>query len=146
MQGDYHLLRSEKAAREWLDYLIVNHDWKRPIAVKSELNIGTRSLPQNAAMHAHFKNCSSALNEIGLDKKMVFEAMKQGVGTLWTPPSFKEDVYRPVMTKVTGKKSTTQLNKMEVSKVDEVLDQFFAERFPEFKYPLFANKEVLRNA
>ena len=96
-------------------------------------------------MHKHFQNIADGLNELGIDQKVVFDARETSVLTKWSGDSVKESLYRPLMFALTKKKSTTQLNKMEVSLVDEKLDMWFAENFPEFEYPPFPNRELLKD-
>lgn len=143
MTGDHHIFKQASALRRWCEEIIETWEWKRGIAVKSELNTGTRTLAQNAAMHMHFDNIAKKLNELGIDQKVVWEHREKSILTGWTGDSFKETVYKPMMLAMTKKHSTTQLNKMEVSDIDYQLNMWFAEHFPEFDYPEFPNKEML---
>lgn len=143
MQGEFHVFRNAKQFSAWFESVMDKNQW--PFCLQSQYNIGTRSLPQNAAMHKHFQNIADGLNELGIDQKVVFDARETSVLTKWSGDSVKESLYRPLMFALTKKKSTTQLNKMEVSLVDEKLDMWFAENFPEFEYPPFPNRELLKD-
>lgn len=144
MSGEYHYFRTKQQVLDWAQFVVDNWEWTRGIAVKSELNTGTRTLAQNAAMHQHFKNVADGLNEIGIDQKIVFEHRESSILTKWTGDSIKEVVYKPIMLALTKKKSTTMLNKSEVAQIDEALDVWFAKQFPNFQYPEFPHKEALK--
>lgn len=87
-----------------------------------------RTQQQNAAMHLYFKHLMQAFNDAGLDQRKVFEAMKEGVMMPWTELTIKENFWRPFQQAIVGKKSTTKLDKEEVSKIHMVIDSWTLER------------------
>ena len=64
---------------------------------------------QRRAIHKWFAMVAKVLNDQGISKAVVIEKLTtRGLDTQWTGDSFKEDVYRPVYTKVTGGKASTE--------------------------------------
>jgi len=145
MEGEFHIFNSEDAFLQWADEIVNCWDWNKGIAVKSELDIGTRSLAQNAAMHKHFTNIANGLNNLGLPQKVVMAEFKE-IEKEWSPGSVKYDLYHRMMFALTGKTSTTLLNKMEVTEIDHHLDMWFAAKFPSFQWPVFPHKDRIRDA
>jgi len=103
-----------------------------------EIKTGKRTLRQNAAMHVYFKNLSEALNDAGLDMKRV---LKPEIDIPWSAKTVKEWLWKPIQDYVMGEKSTTKLNRANVSEVYEVLTRHMAEKFglsvpfPQNRYP-----------
>ena len=87
---------------------------------------GTRSLNQNNAAHLAFKLIADILNDSGLDQRHV---LKEDIQIPWSQDSVKEMLFKPVMKAMTGKDSTTKLNKIELAEVYEVLMKHLGERF-----------------
>lgn len=88
----------------------------------SEPNL--RTIKQNSAMHKYFAILSSKLNEGGLS---IAKTLK--VDIEWTPTSVKDLLWRPIQEAVLDKKSTTKLNKDEITKVYDVLNKALGEKF-----------------
>ena len=66
---------------------------------------------QQRAVHSWFDKIAAQLNEKGIDRTVVIEALaKRGLDLLWTGPAFKENVYKPVFQAVTTKQSTEDAN------------------------------------
>ena len=86
-----------------------------------------RTSVQNAALHKGFSLLAEALNDAGLDMKKVFEV--KTVEIPWTQASVKEVLFRPIMSAMTEKGSTTELNTVEVSDVWDVLLRHLGEHF-----------------
>ena len=86
-----------------------------------------RTSDQNAALHVLFTLLSDTLNDAGLDMRQV---LKPSVAIPWTPASVKEYLWRPIQKTMTGKKSTTELDKLEdIDKIHAVLMRHLAEKF-----------------
>ncbi len=96
----------------WLDYLEKN-DGKK-LVIEVELEKGVRTSLQNRAMHKGFGLVAETLNNAGLDMKKV---LKPEVDIPWTTESVKKFLFKPIQKIMTGKESTTELNK--VSEIDE---------------------------
>ena len=85
---------------------------------------GTRSDQQNKAMHLYFTMLAQVLNDAGLD---VRKTMKQDFELPWTEALVKELLWRPVQMAMLNKKSTTNLNKMEISDVYETINRHLSQ-------------------
>lgn len=81
---------------------------------------------QNRALHLWLSMLAETLNAAGLDQRTV---LKPGVSIPWTPDAAKEQLWRPIQEALVGKHSTTQLEKLEVGEVEEVLTRHLQEKF-----------------
>ena len=86
-----------------------------------------RTHQQNNALHKGFQLLAEALNDAGYEMKAVL-AVKE-VDVPWTKESVKEVLFRPIMSAMTEKGSTTELNTVEVSDVWLVLMRHLGENF-----------------
>ena len=91
-----------------------------------------RTSAQNRALHLFFEFLAAALNDAGLDMRTV---LKPGVEIPWTPETVKENLWRPVQVALLNKKSTTELETGEVSKVEDVLMRHLIKEFGQFFEP-----------
>jgi len=89
-----------------------------------------RTDQQNKAIHVFCKELAEALNDAGFEMKAFFEAASSKADIPWTQESVKEILRKSVQKPATisedfpeGKKSTTQLDKMEVDRVYSILDR-----------------------
>jgi hypothetical protein len=83
---------------------------------------GIRTGNQNRAMHVGFQLIVEALTAAGLDMRKV---LKPEIDIPWTPKSVKEYLFRPVMTLMTSKESTRELNKHEeITEIWETVMRF----------------------
>ena len=87
-------------------------------------NMDMRTIKQNSAMHKYFTMLSDKLNNGGLT---VSKTLK--VDIEWTPTSVKDLLWRPIQEAVLDKKSTTKLNKDEITRVYDVLNRALGEKF-----------------
>lgn len=87
--------------------------------MKKEHQPKKRTNQQNRALHLFCKILAEELNMAGLDMKVV---LKPHIAIPWTPISIKEHLWRPIQKAMTGKESTTELDKqLEIDKIHEVL-------------------------
>lgn len=86
---------------------------------------GTRSDQQNRALHLFCAHLAAALNDAGFS---VLKTLRVDADIPWTDSLVKELMWRPVQVAMFNKKSTTQLNKMEISGVYETINRHIAER------------------
>jgi hypothetical protein len=84
-----------------------------------------RTLPQNSAMHKYFELLADELNNAGLDMKQV---LKPEIDIPWTPDNVKRHLWKPIQKSMLNKASTTQLEKMDVSVVYDVLNRHLSEK------------------
>lgn len=86
-----------------------------------------RTDQQNKALHKGCELLAEALNDAGYEMKAVLAAKTADVP--WTGASVKEVLYRPIMRAMTTKVSTTEMNRVEVSQVWDVLNRHLGENF-----------------
>lgn len=94
--------------REWLDFLEKTD--KKKLFLDVNLEKGRRSGPQNNALHKFYELLSNALNEGGYSVKKVLE---KKMDLDWNEKLVKELLWRPAQEAITGKTSTTELDKVE---------------------------------
>jgi hypothetical protein len=112
--------------RELFDYLLSNEDYKGEFYAEIDKLKGKRSVPQNNSLHLWCEQVAEALNDSGQLLKITIGGKTAEID--WTGANFKENVWRPVQKALTGKKSTTKLDKLEPSKVYDHINRFLAER------------------
>ena len=97
----------------------------------------TLTRKQQEALHLWFRQLSEVLQEMGLDMRQVM--------TLPIKPTefvVKEDIFKPIMEKMYGKKSTKELCKSrEIDNVCDVIRSMFADMGIEI--PQFPSQEEI---
>jgi hypothetical protein len=88
-----------------------------------------RTSAQNSALHVWLTWISAQLNDAGLDQRVVLAAMRDGTEIPWTPHSVKESLYKPILSAMTGKASTTKMDTIEPGEVAKVLGRWLGEKF-----------------
>jgi len=124
MQGEFFHIRS----KHQLDNLVA-HLSKQDIGefgYQVQVKTGKRSTKQNAAIHVFFKLLADELNDAGLDMK---RTLKEETDIPWSPALVKEFLWKPVQDAAIGKKSTTQLDRAQVSHVYEILTRYLGQKF-----------------
>lgn len=86
-----------------------------------------RTSQQNRSLHLYCELLADALNSAGYEMKAVL-AVKQ-IDVPWSPERVKEVLWRPIQIAMTGKHSTTDLNRLEPGQVYEVLNRHIAQNF-----------------
>ena len=86
-----------------------------------------RTEQQNKALHKGCELLAKALNDAGLDMRVV---LKPEINIPWTKISVKEYIIRPIMRAMTAKSSTTKLEKAdgEIEKIWDTAMRFLAEK------------------
>lgn len=84
-----------------------------------------RTIIQNRALHLWFDQVADALNAAGWN---VQKTLRHDVEIPWNGTLIKELIYRPVMEAMTGKHSTTELDRIEPNKIFEVLNLHLGEK------------------
>jgi len=96
---------------------------------------------QRSAAHVWFRQVADVLNNHGLERKIVIEALsKRGLDMAWDGDSFKADVYKPVFQKVTREESTEDANRTDHNICYEGLCRWFGQEFG-VVLPPFPSKE-----
>lgn len=86
-----------------------------------------RTNTQNGALHLYFTHLAQELNDAGYTVQLV---LKEKIDLDWDKDIIKELLWRPTMEALTGKKSTTHLNKTEdITKIYEHLTRHLGEKF-----------------
>ena len=88
-----------------------------------------RTLTQNRALHLYFDLLANALNDAGLDMQTV---LSEGTSIPWSEDKVKSDIWSKVQMAATGKKSTTELETHEVSKVYDIVNRHLSQSFGVF--------------
>ncbi len=102
-----------------------------------------RTIQQNKALHLYFTHLSEALNNEGLDMRVV---LKPEISIDWTPEMIKEHLWKPIQKLKFSKKSTTELNKNnEITEIWEVLNRFISEKFGIY-CPFPSEDELIKEA
>jgi len=87
-------------------------------------NFDTRTIKQNSAMHKYFQMLADTLNDRGLTvSKMVKVELN------WNDGMVKETLWRPIQEAILHKKSTTELNRDEISQVYDTLNRALSIKF-----------------
>ena len=88
-----------------------------------------RTAIQNAAIHVFCREIAEKLNAAGYETEVKSDVLKSPVEVPWTMDSVKDLIWRPVqIAKYPDKKSTTKLERTEVSEVAEVITRYLAEK------------------
>lgn len=83
---------------------------------------------QRGALHLYCKRLADAMNDAGYDMNAVFDIIhEQGVGIPWNMMRVKENLYKQILDKMTGKESTEDMSKVEPGDVYAVLDRWTSE-------------------
>ena len=103
-----------------------------------------RTIQQNKALHKYFELLAKALNDAGLDMRVV---LKPGVAIPWSKETIKEHIWRPIQNAQLGKKSTTELTTKEIDIVFDTINRHMSEKhgisesFPSIEEIMFRLRE-----
>lgn len=81
----------------------------------------TRTTRQNNALHLWFEQVSEKMIEAGIDMRTFFKVPLPA-----TPEIIKENMWKFVQRKITGKESTTELTTDEINLIHKILDEAMA--------------------
>ena len=102
------------------------------------VELGQRTPQQNKAIHVYCDLLAEKLNSAGF--LLVVPGFKEGFSVPWDGDMVKNNIWRVIQIAMFEIKSTTQLNRAQVSKVYEVVARNMAEKgidvpFPQNRYP-----------
>ena len=141
MQGEFQIIRSKQKFNDWCEQVKQSHDWSLPLAVQSKVQKGTRTLSQNNAMHLDYQRIANTLNDGGIDQRVLYGYLKEGVEIQWTAEAVK-GLFKTLMTAMFPDiKSTTQLSKGQVSKLRDTFELWCSEHMPQIQLPPFPSEE-----
>lgn len=116
---------SKERLEEFVQLII--EEWKINQSVTVEWSIGKkRTNAQNNALQVYCRQLAEAFCERGLDMKKV---LKEEYEIPWTGDSVREHLWKPLQDAMIQKKSTTNANTNEYSKVYDVLNRHFANKY-----------------
>ena len=114
----------------------------KSLIVRIHRDTGVRTPDQNRAMHKYFSLLAEALNEGGLTVQHV---LSKKIELDWTPLMVKEVLWKDVQTRLFGKKSTKDLDKVsEITLVYETLNRHLGEKFHLESIPFPNNPNKIR--
>ena len=93
--------------------------------------VSKRTERQNNALHLYFQMIADALNNEGLDARVVLQVIaEKGVDMMWSKELVKELLWRRIQKKYLGKQSTTELDSIgEITQIYDMLNKFLSENF-----------------
>ena len=100
-----------------------------------------RTNKQNKALHLSFRLLAEQLNEAGLDQRVV---LKPSIRIPWDEKAIKERLFRPIMKAMKHKKSTTELDRVEITPIWDVLMMHLGEKHG-LEYIPFPSEEFTEN-
>lgn len=99
----------------------------KQLLVRINRTTGERTDDQNRALHKYFELVAKALNDGGFSVQVV---LKQKMELDWTKDMVKELLWRTAQLAITGKKSTTKLDKVsEIDTIYEHLNRHLSGKF-----------------
>ena len=120
--GEGWLISDEQSRKALMKYIEDNKH--RDVLFK--LVQPTRTNQQNKGIHAFCNEVAKQMEARGLDMKTV---LKEGVPISPTKERIKEYMWKPIQKALTGKESTTAINKKQVNEVYEYLSKLLAEKY-----------------
>ena len=104
-----------------------------------------RTEAQNNALHLYFQMIADALNNEGLDVRVVLQVIaEKGVDMMWAKELVKELLWRRIQKKYLNKQSTTELDSTgEITQIYDMLNKFLSQEF--FISQEFPSLESLEN-
>ncbi len=89
------------------------------------INMETRTVRQNKALHKLFGDISNYCVETGIDQKTVVNKLE--AYQCPTSPQFVKETWRAMQVAITGKRSTKDLYRKEIDQVYDVFNKFWSE-------------------
>jgi len=115
MMPEYWQVKDRRQAelfKEHVDYCLGQGK-----AMTYQIYEGLRTTPQNNALHGLLRRMSTALNDAGIEGPA--HPWREDFRLDWSPELCKSLLFHPVMQAMTGKQSSSQLTKSELSNAVE---------------------------
>jgi len=104
-------------------------DLKDGIYIAKVSNMDLRTLAQNKSYHLYFNMLAVELNNAGYSfTKVVSNENLYKMDIDWSGLLIKENLWKPIQNAILNKKSTTKLNKEEVTRIYDNLNRYTSER------------------
>jgi hypothetical protein len=100
-----------------------------------------RTIKQNRSLHLFFRLLADELNFSGLDMR---KTLKPSIDIPWTDKNIKEFIWKPIQEAMILKKSTTEMNTGDMTKIWEVINKNIGEKFG-VEVPLIPSEEQTEN-
>lgn len=99
-----------------------------------------RTDQQNESLHVFCEQLAETLNDSGLEMKAVLSVKE--IDVPWNKDTVKEVLWKPIQKAKTGKKSTTELSRVEPSEVHAILMRHLGEKLgvPYIPWPSEENR------
>lgn len=101
-------------------------------SLEIEIKPNKRSKKQDSSMHVYCRQVAQCLNDMGITCNQFF---KEGYEMKFSEDIIKNDVWKAVQLAMTGKESTKDLDKKEVSEVYEVVNKKLSEHGVHIAWP-----------
>lgn len=125
MSSDEWTVNSEEQMRAFMKHF--NDQWIKHKFIRAKLSTGKqRTNLQNAALHRYCELLASNLNEKGFDMHMV---LNNDIEVPWTKELVKELIWRPVQKSQTQEASTTKAERVDYSKVYDIINRYIGGKF-----------------
>lgn len=124
MKGIFHNIRNEKQLNNLIKAL--RDTDIGDFGYQVQISEGKRTLKQNASLWKYCTMLAESLNNAGLEIHM--EYLGKSIDVPWTKDSAKERLWNPIMTAMFKVKSSTKLERSQVSAVYEVLSRHMGEQ------------------
>ena len=116
--------------------LILAQEWPEGgLDVELTPVIKRRTDKQRKSLHLWLRMLTVALNDSGLDQKIVIEAMRKGVDLPWSDKTAKENLWRPIQLALTGEHSSNDIDTVEPSVICNTLSRWLSQTFDGFIPP-----------
>jgi len=124
MSGEAWVVNSDKSLHNFKGHVDKLYEDKKYLTFRWKTG-RQRTDEQNNAIHLYCRLIATACNDAGYEMNVVSPATKERIEVPWTMESVKERVWRPVqIAKFPDRKSTTKLERNEVSEIAEVITRF----------------------
>jgi hypothetical protein len=90
-----------------------------------DIHVGKRTERQQAALEVFCRKLAKELNDNNHDMRSL---LRSNVNIPWTQASVKEHLWKPIQFAATGKKSTTKMDRTQVSEVYDILMKALGEK------------------
>lgn len=143
MSGEFWTVNSDRSLHDFKGHVDKLYQDKKYLTFKWTTG-RQRTAEQNNAIHLYCRRIATACNDAGFEMNVVSPATKERIEVPWTMESVKERVWRPVqIATFPDQKSTTKLERNEVSKIADVITRFISTSYG--IYVPFPSQETKRD-
>jgi hypothetical protein len=120
--------------QEQLEAFFINaqQSFNKNKRLEFKIEAGKRSKKQDSSMHVYCRQVAQCLNDMGITCNKFFN---EGYEMKFSEDIIKRDIWKVVQLAMTGKESTKDLDKKEVSEVYEVVNKKLSEHGAHIAWP-----------